>query len=73
MNTDSCIIIVHNKTYLQTRQLNFLDILLDETLINGTIYIPKACLKKVSTMNKRLPAKQTYEFLLRLAQSEPPA
>lgn len=71
MNTDSCIIIVHNKTYLQTQQLNFLDILLDETLINGTIYIPKACLKKVSTMNKRLPAKQTYEFLLRLAQLYP--
>lgn len=71
MDTDTCIIIIPNKTPLEHRHIEFLDILLDETLINGTIYIPKKCLKKVSTLNKRLPAKQTYEFLLRLAQLYP--
>lgn len=71
MDTDSCIIIVHNKMHLQNQYLKFLDILLDETLINGTIYIPKQCLQKISTLNKRLPAKQNYEFLLRLAQRYP--
>lgn len=47
--------------------LDFLDILLDETLLTGTIYIPRTCLKTASAQNRRLPSKQTYELLLRLA------
>lgn len=67
MHTDTYTVIIRNKTTSEKRCLQFLDILLDETLITGTIYIPYKCLNKVSTINSRLPAKQTYEFLLRLA------
>lgn len=51
--------------------LQFLDILLDETLLYGTIYIPKACLNNISTLNHRLPCKQGYELVLRLAKEYP--
>lgn len=47
--------------------LQFLDILLDETLLSGTLYIPYACFQKTGTFNRRLPEKQIYEFLIRLA------
>lgn len=47
--------------------LQFLDILLDETLLTGTVYLPDTCFQKTGTWNRRLPAKHTYEFLLRLA------
>ena len=71
MNLETCIIVVQSKIPSQNRYLEFLDILLDETLIIGTVYIPRQCLKKVSVPNKRLPAKQSYEFLLRLACAYP--
>lgn len=67
MDISTCISIIPYKTDCQNRFLQFEDILLDETLIAGTIYIPYKCLQKVSTINKRLPAKHHYEFLLRLA------
>lgn len=67
MNSDYYIIIVKDKMKTGNQYLEFLDILLNETLIDGTIYVPFACLQKVSTRNNRLPAKQNYEFLLRLA------
>ncbi len=60
-------IVIYNPSNCRNEPLSFLDILLNETLIEGTVYIPKACLKKVSTINHRLPAKQIYEFILRLA------
>ncbi len=67
MNVETCTIVIQSKISSQNRYLEFLDILLDETLIIGTVYIPRQCLKKVSVPNERLPAKQSYEFLLRLA------
>lgn len=67
MNTDDCIIVVQHEAQSENQFLKFMDILLDETLINDTIYIPLSCLQKVSVRNNRLPAKQNYEFLLRLA------
>jgi len=51
--------------------LSLFDILLDETLAYGTIYVPTDCFKKVSQMNHRLPAKKEYELLLRLAEQYP--
>ncbi len=51
--------------------LSFWDILLDETLIQGTVYVPRECLKKVSGVNRRLPGKRNYEFILRLAAEFP--
>lgn len=55
----------------EERELQFLDILLDETLIYGTVYVPDDCLQNVSARNTRLPAKQIYEYVLRLAEVYP--
>lgn len=67
MNRENPIIqIYHSERHTNTR-IGFIDILLDETLITGTIYVPRICLRQVSTLNSRLPARQIYEFLLRLA------
>lgn len=67
MHKDDCIIVVKHKVQSENQSLKFMDILLDETLINDTVYVPLSCLQQVSTKNNRLPAKQNYEFLLRLA------
>lgn len=64
-------ITIYQKNRTEEKQLSFWDILLDETLISGTIYIPWECFKKVSTINRRLPAKQVYELLLRMSQEFP--
>ena len=68
---EECEILIHNNKQQEKGVLNFLDLLLDEKLIVGQIYIPHKCLSKVSTLNKRLPAKENYEFLLRLALEFP--
>lgn len=60
-------ITIQNKNHPDSRSLSFLDILLDETLTIGTVYIPYSCFQKTSALNRRLPAKQIYELLLRLA------
>ena len=52
-------------------ELQFLDILLDETIIYGTVYVPNICARNVSRQNSRLPAKQIYEYVLRLAEVYP--
>lgn len=59
------------KNHTKTLSLQFLDILLDETLLYGTAYIPAACFHSVSTLNHRLPCKQVYELILRLASKYP--
>lgn len=64
-------IIIQNEKWQEDISVGFLDILLDETLITGTVYIPADFLGKVSTFNARLPDKQYYEFLLRLAMGFP--
>lgn len=51
--------------------LQFMDILVDETLLYGTVYIPSACFQTVSTLNHRLPSKQVYELVLRLSLQYP--
>ncbi len=70
MRDDDCIII-YQENRKETAELSFLDILLDETLIYGTVCIPWKCFEKVSTINRRLPGKQIYELLLRLAEVFP--
>lgn len=64
-------IIIQPVAQVNTSTLSFLDILLDETLIYGKIYISKACFSTVSFLNHRLPAKEAYELVLRLAQEYP--
>lgn len=71
MSDKDLVIIVQPFTQINRTSLGFLDILLDETLIYGTIYIPRTCFKTVSYLNHRLPAKRVYELLLRLAQEFP--
>lgn len=67
MNCENPVIQIYNSKYHKNTQIHFIDILLDETLITGIIYVPRTCLQQVSTLNSRLPARQIYEFLLRLA------
>lgn len=71
MSDKGLTIIIQPSTQVNTDSLNFLDILLDETTIYGTIYIPKKCFLTVSSLNHRLPAKENYELMLRLAQEFP--
>lgn len=62
-------IIIQAENQTENLTLSFIDILLNEKLLAGTIYVPFDCLKQVSTLNNRLPAydKQIYDFLLRLS------
>lgn len=71
MSDKDLAIIIQPSTQMNSTSFSFLDILLDETLIYGTIYIPKACFLTISFLNRRLPAKQVYELVLRLAQQFP--
>lgn len=64
-------ITICQKKHTPDLSLQLLDILLDETLLYGTIYIPTACFERVSTLNGRLPCKQVYELVLRLAAEYP--
>lgn len=71
MTSTNLTITVCSTQRTENMSLQFLDILLDETILCGTIYIPKDCLHKVSTINHRLPCKQLYELVLRLANEYP--
>lgn len=50
------------------RELSFEEILLDETLVQGDIWILKEALQKTGGINYRLGAKQNYELLIRIAR-----
>lgn len=63
-------IIIYSASHI-SKELFLIDILLDETLTYGTVYIPTECFKMVSTINQRLPAKKEYELLLRMAEHFP--
>ena len=65
---DANTVIIYHPLRQENRDLEFLDILLDETLIFGTVYVPTGYAKNISGINKRLPAKQVYEYVLRLAK-----
>lgn len=64
-------VIICSQIRQENSELHFLDILLDERLVSGKIYVPKECFQKVSTVNRRLHAKQIYEYVLRLSCSYP--
>lgn len=64
-------VIICSQLRQENSELHFLDILLDERLASGKIYVPKECFQKVSTVNRRLHAKQIYEYVLRLSCSYP--
>lgn len=51
------------------RPLSFEDILLDETLVEGDIWVYREALQEAGGINYRLPAKRNYELLLRIAQN----
>ena len=51
--------------------ISFLELLLDETICEGDILIPKELLLLAGGRNDRLPAKKKYELLLRIAQRTP--
>ena len=48
--------------------ISFLELLLDETICEGDILIPKELILLAGGRNDRLPAKKKYELLLRIAQ-----
>ncbi len=50
------------------RELSFEEILLDETLMQGHIWILKEALRYVGGINYRLGAKRSYELLIRIAK-----
>lgn len=50
------------------RELSFEEILLDETLVQGHIWILKDALQCVGGVNYRLGAKRDYELLIRIAK-----
>lgn len=51
-----------------TRELSFEEILLDETLVGGDIWITGEALRNAGGINYRLSAKRNYELLLRVAK-----
>lgn len=48
-------------------EISFEEILLDETLVRGDIWVRKEALRGVGGINYRLGAKRNYELLIRLA------
>lgn len=64
-------VIIYNQALKEDTDLHFLELLLDETLICGNVYVPLHCYQNAGTVNRRLPAKQVYEYVLRLACSFP--
>lgn len=50
------------------RELSFEEILLDETLLEGDIWVRKEALANVGGINYRLGAKRGYELLVRIAK-----
>lgn len=50
------------------RTLAFEDILLDETLVAGEVWVKREALQKAGGINRKLSGKRTYELLLRIAQ-----
>lgn len=53
----------------EVRQLSFEDILLDETLVAGDIWVCGKALREAGGINYRIPAKRNYELLLRIAKN----
>ena len=49
-------------------EISFEEILLDETLANGDIWVRKEALRNVGGINYRLGAKRNYELLIRIAR-----
>lgn len=50
-----------------SRGIDFMELLLDERVCAGTIKIPCEMMRSVGGINHKLPAKQKYELLLRIA------
>lgn len=50
------------------RGISFEEILLDETLCQGRVWISKDVLRQVGGVNHRLSAKKNYELLIRIAR-----
>ena len=51
------------------RTLAFGEILLDETLVDGEIWVKEDALREAGGLNRRIRGKRGYELLLRVAQS----
>lgn len=71
MTFNTPVITIYQKECRKPATYTFTDILLDENLVNGIIYVPECCFSTVSTRNDRLPGKQVYELVLRLAEHFP--
>lgn len=52
----------------ERRELSFEEVLLDETLVQGEVWILKEALRSVGGINYRLGAKRNYELLIRIAK-----
>lgn len=55
----------------EVKDENFFEILYDEHLAEGPLWIPKSIFKEVGGLNFRIRAKRQYELLLRLAERYP--
>lgn len=51
--------------------ISFLELLLDDTLAEGTLQFPDTLYNEVGTLNTKLSAGQNYEFLLRAVRKYP--
>lgn len=51
--------------------ISFIELLLDETLCNGEIYVDKELIRQAGGVNEGLPAKRKYECILRIAKEMP--
>ena len=50
---------------------SFLDLLLDETLCAGTVYIPEQLARMAGGINSHLKSGKKYELLMRIAIQKP--
>ena len=56
------------KKECEERELTFQEILLDETVIGGKIYVKREMLSAVGGINAEIHGKLSYELLLRIAK-----
>lgn len=65
---DDKILLFHPLAAYDGEQLSFDTLLLDERYAQGYLYFSLAAVKQCGGRNRQMPAKQSYEWLLRLAE-----
>lgn len=65
------ILLFHPLVSYDGESLSFDHLLLDERYAEGYLYFPLSVVKQCGGKNRRIPAKQRYEWLLRMAERYP--